>query len=176
MPCLAWALLGDAAVSGRLGTGLAYARIEAEVADQVAGGREAADLADRPEQRRGGDEVHPGQGEQPPHLDRGEHLPGQRPLDQGDLAVEEGDLAQAGRERLLLVGRQLLRGEPAAAASAEEIAHRRPALQVADQRRVHLVLRPRAQPHQLHPRRDPPPQDTGLLIRQPHRRQKAAGE
>jgi hypothetical protein len=54
----------------------------------------------------------------------------------------EGDLAQAGRERLLLVGREVLRGEPAASAGAEEIAHRRLALQVADQRRVHLVCSP----------------------------------
>ena len=71
---------------------------------------------------------------------------------------------------------QLLRGEPAASADAEEIAHRRLALQVADQRRVHLVLRPCALPDQLRPRRDPPAQDPRLLVRQPDRRQEAAGE
>src|SRR5712691_3645186 len=43
-------------------------RVEAEVADQLPGGREAADLADRGEQRRRGDKVHPGQGKQPSHL------------------------------------------------------------------------------------------------------------
>ena len=86
------------------------------------------------------------------------------------------DLAQAGRDRLLLIGRQLLRGEPAPTADAEQIAHRRLALQVADQRRVHLVLRACALPDQLRPRRDPAAQDPRLLIRQPDRRQKAAGE
>jgi hypothetical protein len=88
----------------------------------------------------------------------------------------EGDLAQAGRDRLLLVGRQLLRGQPAPPADAEEIAHRRLALQVADQPRVHLILGPGALPHQLRPRRDPPAQDPRLLVRQPDRRQEAAGE
>src|SRR6184192_4427555 len=39
------------------------ARVEAEVADQLAGAREAADVADRGEQRGGGDEVDAGQGE-----------------------------------------------------------------------------------------------------------------
>src|SRR6266536_453448 len=58
----------------------------------------------------------PGEGEQPPHLRRSEHLLGERALDQGDLAVEERDLAQAGRDRLLLVGGQGLLGEPAAPA------------------------------------------------------------
>src|SRR6266536_4666871 len=96
-----------------LRTGLTHARVEAEVADQLPGAREAADLADRCEQRRGGDEVHPGQGEQPSHLRRGEHLLGQRPLDQRDLAIEKLDLAQAGRDRLPLVGRPDLRSEPA---------------------------------------------------------------
>ena len=118
----------------------------------------------------------PGEGEQPPHLRRGEHLLGERPLDQGDLAIEERDLAQAGRDRLLLVGGQGLLGEPAAAAHTEEIAHRRPTFQVADQRRVHLVLRAGALPDELRPRRNPPSQDTSLLVRKPHGGQKAAGE
>src|SRR5439155_10406438 len=61
-------------------------------------------------------------------------------FDQCDLAVEEPDLAQAGRERLLLIGRQGLRGQPAPSAGAEEVAHRRLAFQVADQCRLQLVL------------------------------------
>src|SRR6266545_4711944 len=59
-------LLGDPAVPGRFRAGLEHARVEAEVADQLPGGREAADVADRGDQRGRGDEVHPGQGEQPP--------------------------------------------------------------------------------------------------------------
>jgi hypothetical protein len=125
VPRLTRALLADPAVPGRLGAGLADARVEAEVADQLPRAGEAADVADRGEQRRGGDEVHAGQRQQPPHLGRAQHLFGERPLDQGDLAVEERDLAQAGRDRLLLVGGQLLRAQPAPTADAEEIAHRR---------------------------------------------------
>ena len=68
VPGLARPLLGDPAVPGRLCAGLAHARVEAEVADQLPGGREAADVADRREQRGGGDEVDAWQGEQPPHL------------------------------------------------------------------------------------------------------------
>jgi hypothetical protein len=108
VPCLAWSLLADSPVPGRLGTGLAYARVEAEVADQLPRAREAADLADRREQRGGGDEVDARQGEQPPHLCRREHLLGERPLEQRDLSVKEVDLAEAGRDRLLLVGWQAL--------------------------------------------------------------------
>jgi hypothetical protein len=118
----------------------------------------------------------PGRVEQPPHLRRGEHLLSERPLEQRDLAVQELDLAQAGRDRLLLIGRQNLGGEPAPPAGTEEVAHRRLALQVADQRRVHLVLRAGALPDQLRPRRDPAAQDPRLLVRQPDRRQEAAGE
>src|SRR6266540_7116348 len=101
VPGLAGPLLGDPPVPGRLGARLAHARVEAEIADQVTRGREATDLTDRGDQRRGGDEVHPGQSQQPPHLPRGEHLPGERTLDQRDLGVEERDLAQADRDRLL---------------------------------------------------------------------------
>jgi hypothetical protein len=105
-----------------------------------------------------------------------EHLLGQRPLDDRDLAVEELDLTQAGRDGLLLIGGQLLRSQPAPSAHAEEVAHRRLALQVADQRRVHLVLRARALPDQLRPSRDPTTEDPCLFIRQPDRGQKAAGK
>src|SRR5436190_18338772 len=163
VPGLARPLLADSAVSGGLAARLVDARVEAEVADQLPRTWEAADVADRGEQRGGGDEVDARQGEQPTHLLRIEHLLGERPLDQGDLCVEEGDLAQAGRDRLLLIGWQLLRGEPAPSAYPEEVAHRWLALQVADQRRVHLVLGPCALPDQLGPRRDPPAQDPRLL-------------
>jgi hypothetical protein len=77
---------------------------------------------------------------------------GERPLEHRGLAVEKGDLAQTGGDGLLLVGRQVLLGEPAPPAGAEEIADRRLTFQVPDQRRVHLVLRARALSDQLRPR------------------------
>src|SRR5262245_48012300 len=48
MPRLARTLLADPAVAGRLGAGLVDPRVEAEVAGQLAGGWEAADVADLP--------------------------------------------------------------------------------------------------------------------------------
>jgi len=81
-----------------------------------------------------------------------------------------------GRERLLLIGRQGLRGQPAPSAGAEEVAHRRLAFQVTDQRRLQLLLGAGALSDKLRPRRHPAAQDPRLLVRQPDRGQKAAGE
>src|SRR5262245_43370772 len=66
VPCLAGALFADPSVPGRLRTRLTHARVEAEVTDELARCGEAVDIADRGEQRGGGDEVHAGQGEQSP--------------------------------------------------------------------------------------------------------------
>ena len=43
---LAGTLFGDSPVPGRFGAGLAYPGVEAEVADQMPGGREALGVAD----------------------------------------------------------------------------------------------------------------------------------
>jgi hypothetical protein len=112
----------------RLGAGLAHLGVEAEVADQLPGGREATDVTDRGQQGAGGDDVDPGESEQPTQLVRGEHQLGQRPIDRRDLAVKEVDPAQAGLEHLPLVDRQLLLGEPAPAGAAEEVGCRRASL------------------------------------------------
>jgi len=159
-----------------LRAGLAHLRVEAEVADQLAGCLEAADFADRRDQRAGSNAADPRQGHQAAHLLAGEHLERDRLLEPADLLGEEVDLAQAARDRLLLVVGQVLPGEPAAAGDTEEVAHRRPLLQVADQRCVHLILRPCALPHQLRPPRDQPPAATGPFVRQPHLRQQTTSE
>jgi hypothetical protein len=99
---LARALFRDPPVPGRLGAGLAHARVEADVADQMRGGREATDLADRTDQRRRGHEVDAGKRHQPLHLLGGECELGKRPIDHGDLGGQEVDLAQARLDRLAL--------------------------------------------------------------------------
>ncbi len=110
---------------------------------------EAAWHADRGQQRAGGHEVDPGKGQEPAQLGRGEHELGERPIDRRHLPIEEVDPTQAGLDHLPLVGGQLLSGQPAATGGTEQVRSRRPLLQVGDQDRVHLILLPRALPHQL---------------------------
>ncbi len=176
MPGLARALLGDPAVPGRLRPRLTHPRVETQVADQMPGGREAPDVADRRQQRAGGHEVDTGKGQQPSQLGRSEHELGECPVDRRDLTVEELDPAQAGLDHLSLVGRQLLGGEPASTGGTEEVGRRRALLEVADQDRVHLVLLACALPHQLRAAGDPSTQDTRPLVRRPDLGQKAGRE
>lgn len=68
MPRLAGVLLGDPPVAGGLVAGLAHARVEAEVGDEVACGREAGGVADRGHQGRRGHEADAWERHQPPHL------------------------------------------------------------------------------------------------------------
>ena len=60
--------LGDVAVAGAGVARLPHARIEPELADRMACGREAPDVADRGDERRGGVDVDAGDGHQPPDL------------------------------------------------------------------------------------------------------------
>lgn len=61
------------------GTGLADARIEAEIADQLARRPEAADIADRGQERRRADHVDARAGHQPACLPRGQRGLGNEP-------------------------------------------------------------------------------------------------
>jgi hypothetical protein len=73
--------LADPAILGEAEPGLPDPWIETEVADQLLGAREAADVADRSDQPCGDGDVHAGDGEQTPH---------RRIVDHGraDVAVE----------------------------------------------------------------------------------------
>jgi hypothetical protein len=115
------------AVRRRAGPGLAHARIEAQVADQLARALEAVDVADRCQQAGGDDHVHAGHAHQPPDLRRLKRVACDQALDCGDLRVEELDLAHAAVDRLALLERQLQRGEPCAALDTEQIRERRTA-------------------------------------------------
>jgi hypothetical protein len=169
---LSSALLGDPAVARDLGAGLTHAWIQPEVADQLTRRRKASDLAVGHE-RRGDDEVDAGNGEQPTDLGRAEGMLGQDALDDRHLAVQEGDLAQAALDGDLLIQRELLGGEPLAAALAEQVAGRRTRAQRARDHGVDLVLRAGALTDQLRAPRDPTPQRPRRLIGQPHLIQEA---
>jgi GH15 family glucan-1,4-alpha-glucosidase len=67
--CLTRSLLRDPTVTGGLGARLAHAWVEAQVADKVARGGKARDVADRRHQRGGGDRADAGEAHQPTHLD-----------------------------------------------------------------------------------------------------------
>jgi hypothetical protein len=86
-----------------------------------------------------------------------------------NLAVEELDVAQAGRDRLRLLDRQLERRQPLAGLDAEQVRERRLALQTAHQDRVALVLGARARPHQLLAAREAAAQHPDLRIGRPDR-------
>jgi hypothetical protein len=112
----------------------------AEVADQLSGGLEPADVADRGQERRRADDVHTRHGQQVPGVGGEQRLPGDHTLDLGDLGVEELDVAHARLDRLALLDRQLQSPQPLAAGLAEQIGERTAAHQPAHQHRVHLVL------------------------------------
>src|SRR4051794_8405793 len=102
--------------------GLADARIEAEVADELPLPGEAPDISDRGEERRGGDHVDARDRHQSPDLRRGQSVAGDLFLDLGDLLVEELDLAQTAIDRLALLDRQFDLPQPFAAGEAEQVA------------------------------------------------------
>jgi hypothetical protein len=77
------------------------------------------------------------------------------------------ELAQAARDGELLIGGQLLDGQPGATLTAEEVAHRRASLEVALQHRRDLVLDLRAALDQAAPPRDQAAQGPHALIADP---------
>jgi hypothetical protein len=108
-------------VLGRPGSGLANARIEAEIADHPPWRRKAPDVADRCTERRRRDHVHARHAHQALDLRRVKHVGRDHSLDVGDLLVEEVDLAQRGVDGLALVDRQLEPLEPAPAGEPEQV-------------------------------------------------------
>ena len=155
-------------MAGGAAAGLADARVEAEVADQLARRGEAADVADRGHEGRRRLHVDAGDGHQPQQLRPGERLLGDLAIERGDLGVEEVDLAQTAIEGQPLVDRQLQPGQPAAAALAERVGNRRPLAQVAGEHAMRLVLRPCAGTHQPLTPVGQPPQRPRPLVRRPH--------
>ncbi len=87
------------------------------------------------------DQVDPGDRHQPADLGPLERLLGDQPLDRGDLAFEEVDVADPGVDRLALLDRKLHAGQPPATLDPEQVRARRLALQPALQHGMDLVLR-----------------------------------
>jgi hypothetical protein len=98
------------------------------------------------------------------------------PLDSGDLLGEEVDLPQRRIDRVALIGREGLPGEPLAAGSAECVCHRRAVLEVAVQHGEHLVLALRASDDEVRATADSPSCCTRGLVGQPRVLQQPGGE
>jgi hypothetical protein len=139
-----WAWLGDPPAARRSWAGLVDARVKAEVGDQLAGGFEAADVADRGQEDRRADDVDARHGHQPLDLRALKRFACDQPLDLLDLCVEELDVAQAGLDRLLLLFGQLKGPQPHTPLDAEQVGRWRAALGLAHEHGVDLVLDARA--------------------------------
>jgi hypothetical protein len=97
-------------------------------------------------------------------------------VDDPQLLAVEVQLAQQRLHRVLLIGRQCLVGQPAAALDPEHVAERAARDQVAVQDRLNLILQSRALPDQLGAPGDLAAQRLGVLVGDPHRRQIVRGQ
>jgi hypothetical protein len=95
--------------------------MQSQVADEVARGREAPDVADGGLQRRCGGDVDAGDRHQPAHVGVVDDAAGDLAVEPSELAVEEVQLAQRAVERQLLVIGHADRREPRPALGAEQI-------------------------------------------------------
>ncbi len=129
---------GDVTVPRGLLTRLANARIEAQVADELARTGEPGHVADHGRQCQRGDRADSGDRHQVAHIGSRECLPGQLAFDELDLGIERVVQAQVAVDLLALMRRQRQFGQPLPAALAEHVGHRR-LDQIARQDRVDLV-------------------------------------
>jgi hypothetical protein len=124
----------------RAAAGLPHTRVQAEIPDQMPGGREAADVADHRDQRRRRDDVDPGNRHQSSHVAVADDLLGDHAIDLSELAPEELQLPQPRFERQALIDGQKLCAHPRLPLAAERIGGRVGALEVPVQHRRDLIL------------------------------------
>jgi hypothetical protein len=167
------AVLGDPPVLGRLAAGLTDPRVQPEVADQLVRRREAVEFADRGHDRQRDGRVDAGNRHQSRNLAALQADPPKLEIDQAQLLAGEVELTQQRRDRLGLIARQLLLGEPRPALAPEQIRRRAAGNEVAMQDRVDPVLQPRALSDDVRAASDLASQRVSLIVGQPHRRQEA---
>jgi hypothetical protein len=110
----------------------------------------------------------PGDGHQPAHLLTLQADPAELGVDDAQLLAVEVELAQQRPDRLLLVSREVMGGQPRPALAAEQVGGRAAGHQVAVQDRLHLVLQPGPLPHDVGAAGDLAAQREGGLVWQPH--------
>ena len=113
---------------------------------------------------------------QPLHLGPAESNTRELGIDQLELLAVKVELAQQRLDRLTLIRRQLLLGEPGSALDAEQVRGRTPGHEVSVQDRLDLVLQPGALTHDVRAPRDLPAKRMRLLVGEPHAGQEVRRE
>jgi hypothetical protein len=113
--------LADPAVDRGGVPGLADLRIQPDIGDQPVRIGEAAEVADRGNNRDCGDRIHPGNGHQPGHHRIGQRFDGQLPIHEGEFGAVEVQLPQQSLHGGPFVGREWLGRQPVPAGGAEQI-------------------------------------------------------
>ena len=167
--------LADAAVVGRAKPGLADARVEAEVADQLLRTVEAGDVAYRRHQPGRHRQVDAGDRQQPVDRHVLERALGDVAVEVGEVLAQPVELADMARDRRPLILRQRLARQPLPAAPIEEIGVRALRDQVCMEDRVDLVLQPCPVADDLVASRRQPALPLRICVRRPDLRQVASG-
>jgi hypothetical protein len=163
--------LGDAAVAGGAHSGLADLGVQSQVADELVGAREPAEVLDRGEDGQRHDRVDPRHGHEASDHRIVQRLDCELGVDRFELVAVEVELTDERRHAPALVGGQLLGGQPVPTGLAEQVRHQARRRQLPSEDRVHLVLQPGALADQVGPSGDLAAQHAGAVIGQPHRRQ-----
>jgi hypothetical protein len=116
----------DAPAERRPVAGLTDPGIEPEIADQLGRPFEPPDVAHHGEDRGGGHQADPRDGQETPDPLVVHHEGGDGPFGRGDLLAEQGADAQRSLEGEPLLGGQFEVGQPDSAANPEEVADGRP--------------------------------------------------
>jgi hypothetical protein len=117
-------VLGDPSVHGGTSSRLAHARVEPEVADQLGGRSEAAEVADCGHNRERDGHVDAGDRHQPLHFLAPDRDARELSLDQLQLLSVEVELAHKRLDRPALVRREILLAEPGTALATEQVGGR----------------------------------------------------
>jgi hypothetical protein len=109
---------------GGVAAGLPDPRVETEIADQPLGGGEPTEVADRGDDRQRHGGVHARDGHEPADLGAFQADPAELSVDDAQFLAVEVELAQQRPDRLLLVSREVLGGQPRPALVAEQVGGR----------------------------------------------------
>jgi hypothetical protein len=155
--------------------GLAHARVQAEIGDQLVGAGEALDGADRGQQPDRDHHVDARHRHEPFHVGVGQRVAGEFALHRTQVLAEAVVLAQVPRHRLCLIRRQGLRQQPGPALGTEQVGVRAGRHEMRVQDGLDDRLQPRALAHDLVASRNLSAQCEGPLTWHPDLRKEVAG-
>ena len=115
-------VLRDPPVRSGFATGLLHTRVQAEIGDQLLRAAEPPEVPDRRHKRQTDRRVDPRDRHQPQDLLAVQCDPPEGGIDDPQLLPVEVQLAQQSRDGVVLIGRQRLRSQPAAALDPKHVA------------------------------------------------------